>query len=141
MDFVALYAAGLSTIVGLIQGVTWYCQHHPHVRVTIAQDWAEDTGQGDGYPVVIVTAVNRGSRPVQMVTIGWFEPECPDRLHRLGYAETYSRPPQTVNPWELVHEGCCEDQITELASKPQPKIAGWVELATGEIRRSKPLRL
>lgn len=135
MDILAIWGAGLSTVLAVSQAARALYQRRPHVRVEIFTDLE---GDQDQYFVVAVTAVNHGSRPVQIAAVGWLDLEKPDRRHWFDYEPIRQRLPKTINHWEMFREAILEEEI---AAEKKRSIAGWVKLSTGQFIQSKPTLL
>ena len=135
MDILAIWGAGLSTVLAISQGARALYQRRPHVKVTIYTDL---DGDQDQWSVVVVTAVNHGNRPVQVAAVGWLEIENPDRKHWFDYEALRKRLPKTINPWEMFREAVLEEDLLAVTKRP---IAGWVRLSTGQTFQSKPILL
>jgi hypothetical protein len=130
----AIWGAALSTALAIAQGVGAILRHRTHVTVKIYSDLVDFDGRGSLFEIVVVEAVNRGSRPVQLAAIGWQEAGGHGNRHPFEHPESREHIP-TIEPQGMYREKVPYEEVN--GDKPKP-LVGWVRLATDQVVLSKP---
>jgi hypothetical protein len=133
----ALYGAALSTALAGARAATWFSARRPRVSVAILLDWEEMDG-GGGFPLVVVEAVNRGSRAVEVTSMGWETQDGRSGRESIDTPLSRKRLPRTIEPWQGHREAEIQGGSGIDLHRP---VVGWVKLVTGEVFRSRPTTL
>jgi hypothetical protein len=138
MDGLALasYAAIVATLSLAWQVYLWWHRRSSHVKVSLVTTVIAHRG-GEDLQAITIVATNRSEHPVR-VTIAGIERHDDSGVHAL----TFTSPdggtmPGVIQPHdsgEIKIEG---EELRKNGVSLYDSIAGWVQLATGELLRSE----